>query len=69
MALGRSATDVLQVTEMAVKAAKVFGGALMVGGPHRLSAGAVERIDRRHDEAYRRQMLAAPPATGHEGGA
>jgi hypothetical protein len=54
---------------MAVKAAKVFGGALMVGGPHRLSAGAVERIDRRHDEAYRRQMLAAPPATGHEGGA
>jgi rhamnose utilization protein RhaD (predicted bifunctional aldolase and dehydrogenase) len=67
MALGQSVSDVVQVTEMAVKAARVFGGALMVGGPRPLPGPAVERIDRRRDEAYRRRVLAGPPAGADAG--
>lgn len=42
---------------MTVKAAKVFRGAEGLGGAVRLSAEAVERLDGRADEAYRRGVL------------
>jgi rhamnose utilization protein RhaD (predicted bifunctional aldolase and dehydrogenase) len=58
-ALGRTPNDVLQITEMAVKAARVLAGALAVGGLRPLPPEEVARIDRRPDEAYRRQVLSS----------
>jgi rhamnose utilization protein RhaD (predicted bifunctional aldolase and dehydrogenase) len=61
-ALGRTPADVLQVTDMAVKAAKVLATALAVGGAQPLSAEAGARIDSRPDEHYRRLALAGEQA-------
>jgi rhamnose utilization protein RhaD (predicted bifunctional aldolase and dehydrogenase) len=58
VALGRSAEHVLQITQMAVKAAAILLGALAAGGPVFLSDKEVARIDERLDERYRRQVLA-----------
>jgi rhamnose utilization protein RhaD (predicted bifunctional aldolase and dehydrogenase) len=58
VALGRSAEHVLQITQMAVKAAAILQGALAAGGPVFLSDEEVARIDERLDEQYRRQVLA-----------
>jgi rhamnose utilization protein RhaD (predicted bifunctional aldolase and dehydrogenase) len=55
--LGRTAQQVENVTAMAVKAARVLLGAYAAGGPHFLSAQAVQRIHTRPDELYRRQTL------------
>lgn len=58
-ALGRSVEEVEQVTEMAVKCARVLLGTLATGGgPRFLSEQDVARIDTRPDEKYRRQQLA-----------
>jgi rhamnose utilization protein RhaD (predicted bifunctional aldolase and dehydrogenase) len=61
-ALGRTPEDVLQVTDMAVKAARVLAGALAAGGVQPLSAEAAARIDSRPDEHYRRLTLAGDRA-------
>lgn len=58
VALGESAEQVLQITQMAVKAAAILLGALAAGGPVFLSDEEVARIDERLDEHYRRQVLA-----------
>jgi rhamnose utilization protein RhaD (predicted bifunctional aldolase and dehydrogenase) len=57
-ALGRTAEEVVQITEMAVKAALVLGGALAAGGVRGLAPAAADRIDGRPDEHYRRMALA-----------
>lgn len=55
IALGKSASDVENITAMYVKTARVILGAFALGGPHFLSAEAVARIHTRPDEQYRRQ--------------
>lgn len=58
IALGRTAQEVENVTAMAVKTARVLLGTGAAGGPHFLSAQAVERIHTRPDELYRRRLQA-----------
>jgi rhamnose utilization protein RhaD (predicted bifunctional aldolase and dehydrogenase) len=57
-ALGRTPEEVVQITEMAVKASLVLAGALAAGGVRALPAAAADRIDARPDEHYRRAALA-----------
>jgi rhamnose utilization protein RhaD (predicted bifunctional aldolase and dehydrogenase) len=57
VALGESALEVLQITEMADKAARVLAAALAAGGPTFLAEEDVARIDGRLDEAHRRAVL------------
>ena len=65
-ALGESATEVLQITAMAVKVSRILGGAITLGGVRTLSEQDVARIDGRPDEIYRRQVLADTwRVTGH----
>lgn len=52
-----SPRDVLQLTEMAVKNARILHGSLAAGGPRFLHPDQVNRIDQRPDEAYRRKAL------------
>lgn len=59
-ALGGSADEVVQVTQMAVKCARILGGALSVGRPVYLTPAETARIDTRPDELLRRQVLAEP---------
>lgn len=59
VALGASAQEVLQITSMADKAARVMATAATFGGVRLLPAAEVARIDGRADEAYRRSILAA----------
>jgi len=54
--LGRTGQEVEDVTAMAVKAARVLLGTYTLGGPHFLTAQAVDRIHTRPDEAYRRKV-------------
>lgn len=61
-ALGASAQEVLQITQMAVKVSRILGGAIALGGVSTLSQADIERIDARPDEIYRRRMLAADSA-------
>lgn len=56
-ALGSSEVEVLQITEMAVKVARVILGSLAAGGPVFLDAADVARIDTRPDELLRRAAL------------
>jgi rhamnose utilization protein RhaD (predicted bifunctional aldolase and dehydrogenase) len=56
-ALGSSAREVLDITEMATKSARVLLGALTAGGPVHLTAEDSARIDTRPDELLRRGML------------
>lgn len=58
-ALGHTPEEVLQITEMAVKTARILAGALAAGAVRTLSAADIERIDSRPDEQYRRRALAA----------
>jgi rhamnose utilization protein RhaD (predicted bifunctional aldolase and dehydrogenase) len=57
IALGRSVSQVENITAMMVKTARVLLGALAAGGPHFLSQQAVDRIHTRPDELYRRRQL------------
>jgi rhamnose utilization protein RhaD (predicted bifunctional aldolase and dehydrogenase) len=56
-ALGRSADEVMQITEMATKSARILLGALSIGSPIHLSAAESARIDTRPDELKRRDQL------------
>jgi len=58
-ALGASIEDALQITEMAVKVARVLLGALAAGRPSFMDERSVERIDTRPDEILRRSILSA----------
>lgn len=58
-ALGASADEVMQITIMAVKVAKVLLGAFAAGGPVYLDPQSARRIDTRPDEEYRRAVLMA----------
>ncbi len=57
-ALGRTPEEVVQITEMAVKAGLVLAGALAAGGVRALSPESADRIHGRPDEHYRRRALA-----------
>jgi rhamnose utilization protein RhaD (predicted bifunctional aldolase and dehydrogenase) len=62
VALGENAAQVLAVTTMAVKAARVLSGALAVGAPRYLSPETVARLDNRPDELHRRRVLTSAAA-------
>ncbi len=55
LALGRTASQVENITAMYCKTARVILGAYALGGLHFMSAEAVARIHTRPDEQYRRQ--------------
>jgi len=57
IACGATTGAVLAATLMAEKAARIFTGALAMGGPVALSPQNVARIDSRPDEHYRQRML------------
>lgn len=57
IALGGSESEVLQVTQMAVKAARILLGTLACGGPQPLSEEAADRIETRPDEHHRQARL------------
>ncbi len=57
IALGDSPAEVLNITAMAVKAARIFHGALLTGKPTRLPDDEVWHVYRRPDEIYRRQRF------------
>lgn len=59
VAMGATAAEVLQITEMSVKAARVLHGVLAIGRPHHLPESSADRLDQRPDEVHRRQILAA----------
>jgi len=58
IALGQTAREALNITMMAVKAARVFTSAAALGGPVFLSDEEVRHIVRRPDEIYRRDQFA-----------
>lgn len=58
-ALGTSTSEVLRITEMAVKVGRIMEIGLAVGGLASLDEEAKERIDVRADEQYRRSALEA----------
>lgn len=55
--LAGSTDEAVQITDMAVKTARILLGTLAAGGPSYLSDDNVDRIDRRPDEHYRRAVL------------
>ena len=55
IALGRTASEVENITAMYVKTARVILGAYALGGLHFMSTEAVARIHTRPDEQYRRR--------------
>jgi ribulose-5-phosphate 4-epimerase/fuculose-1-phosphate aldolase len=57
IACGATTGAVLAATLMAEKAARIFIGALAMGGPTALAPQNVARIDSRPDEHYRQRML------------
>ncbi len=59
VALGETAREVLSVTLMADKWARILAGTYLLGGPQFLPNAEVDRIDRRLDEHYRRRHLTA----------
>lgn len=59
IALGDSPSEILNITAMAVKAAKIFAGALQLGKATRLPDEEVQHLYKRPDEIYRRQLFVA----------
>ena len=57
IACGATTGAVLAATLMAEKAARIFVGAVGMGGPTALTPQSVARIDSRPDEHYRQRML------------
>ncbi|MBE2220578.1 MAG: class II aldolase [Anaerolineae bacterium] len=57
IALGKTADEVLRITAMYVKTARIILGTYALGGPNFLTKADVARIDSRPDEHYRRKML------------
>lgn len=58
IALAQTPTEALNITAMAVKAAEIFTGAALLGGPVFLTDDDVRHIYRRPDEIYRRRLFA-----------
>lgn len=59
IALGDSPAEILNITAMAVKAARIYHGALLTGKPTHLPAEEVSHLYQRPDEIYRRQRFVA----------
>ena len=59
IALGDTPAEILNITAMTVKAARIFLGALMTGQPRHLPDDEVWHVVRRPDEIYRRRLFAA----------
>lgn len=57
IALGATEKDVLNITQMAVKTAKIILGTFLAGGLNFFSSQNVNRIETRPDEHYRRNVL------------
>lgn len=57
IALGDTPAEILKITAMAVKAARIFLGALLTGKPTRLPADDVQHLYQRPDEIYRRRLF------------
>lgn len=57
IALAANPTEALNITAMAIKAARIRLGALAGGGIHRLPEGEVGHIVNRPDEVYRAKVL------------
>ena len=57
IAVGATDKEVLNITQMAVKTAKILLGTYAMGGPHFLSDEHVNRIETRPDEHYRRKVI------------
>ncbi|MCY3797709.1 MAG: class II aldolase/adducin family protein [Chloroflexi bacterium] len=58
IALGDSPAEILNITAMAVKAARIHLGALLTGKPTYLPDEEAQHIYRRPDEVYRRNLFA-----------
>ncbi len=58
IALGSTAQEVLNITQMLVKTCRILAQSLAAGGPRFLSPAHVERIDKRPDELARRKGFA-----------
>lgn len=56
IALASSADQVVNITQMSVKAARVIAGTYTLGGPHFLTPDALKRIHTRPDEHYRKSL-------------
>jgi rhamnose utilization protein RhaD (predicted bifunctional aldolase and dehydrogenase) len=57
LALGRDAREVVSVTSMMDKTAKILAATYALGGPRRMTPEAAERIRTRPDEHYRQKLL------------
>ena len=57
IALGDTATEILKITAMAVKAARIHLGAQLTGAPTFLPEAEVQHLYKRPDEIYRRQLF------------
>jgi ribulose-5-phosphate 4-epimerase/fuculose-1-phosphate aldolase len=57
IALGQSAREVEQITQMAVKAARILQGTFPMGGPRYLSEQDIIHLWKRPDEIYRRAVI------------
>ncbi len=57
IALGDTAAEILKITAMAVKSARIFLGALLTGKPTRLPEDEVRHLYQRPDEIYRRKLF------------
>ncbi len=57
IAVGGAEKDVLNITQMAVKTARILLGTFLLGGPNFLSDANVNRIETRPDEHYRRTVI------------
>ncbi len=56
IALGKTASEVENITAMSIKAARVLAGSYAMGGPHALTPEQVDRIRTRPDEHYRKNL-------------
>lgn len=54
--LGHFAKEVINITKMSVKAARVIAGTFAMGGPRFLTEDDIRRIHTRPDELYRRSL-------------
>jgi rhamnose utilization protein RhaD (predicted bifunctional aldolase and dehydrogenase) len=59
-ALGGSAQEVLDISEMVAKSARILMGSMSIGKPVYLSEQDADRIDTRPDERSRREILGLP---------
>lgn len=63
IALGETPAEILNISAMAVKAARIYLGALMTGKPRHLPEEEVWHVYRRPDEIYRRNLFVDDQST------